>query len=131
MTMRGCCWCWANLYVFVLFALEGTITESFTAFVNRFKPANGHFATSSRLYTRSFANTVDSAMEVADNFPRTWVPLCSSYELNPQRPNSVYFLGKEYIVYRNDDESWTVCDSICPYVIQFASTTHYISMRHT
>jgi phenylpropionate dioxygenase-like ring-hydroxylating dioxygenase large terminal subunit len=33
-------------------------------------------------------------------FPHTWVPLASVYELNGNRPNSVYFLGREFIVYQ-------------------------------
>jgi len=66
-------------------------------------------------------------MGVSDKFPRTWVPLASAYELNPHRPNSVWFLGKEYIVYYegdyDDDKDaaaapdgkWIVCDSVCPH----------------
>jgi phenylpropionate dioxygenase-like ring-hydroxylating dioxygenase large terminal subunit len=32
-------------------------------------------------------------------FPKTWVPLASTFELNPNRPNPVSFLGQDYVVY--------------------------------
>lgn len=55
------------------------------------------------------------ALRDAGPFPRTWVPLASAFELNPDRPNAVYFLGQEYIVYRGDHEQWVVCDAVCPH----------------
>jgi pheophorbide a oxygenase len=53
-------------------------------------------------------------------FPRTWVPLASAYELDPQRPNEVWFLGKSYVVYQNQKQSssyssWIVVDGTCPH----------------
>lgn len=56
------------------------------------------------------------------NFPQTWVPMGSVYELDGTKPNSVYFFGQEYIIYQNtksqDDirnHGWCVIDSACPH----------------
>jgi phenylpropionate dioxygenase-like ring-hydroxylating dioxygenase large terminal subunit len=38
-------------------------------------------------------------------FPHTWVPLASVYELDGNRPNAVYFLGREFIVYQGRSSS--------------------------
>jgi len=60
-------------------------------------------------------STNSDEMLVAKSFPRTWVPLASAYEMNPKRPNSVYFLGTEYIAYCDDENKWIVCDAVCPH----------------
>jgi nitrite reductase/ring-hydroxylating ferredoxin subunit len=66
------------------------------------------------------------------SFPRTWVPMASTVELNPQRPNAVTFQGRDFIVYSPDttnssssktavtttpatSTSWVVCDAVCPH----------------
>lgn len=47
-------------------------------------------------------------------FPRTWIPLGSTYELNPNRPNEIYFLGLSYVIYQNVvNGEWIILDNVC------------------
>lgn len=58
------------------------------------------------------------ALAAMPHFPRTWVPLASTYELDGMRPNRVEFLGQSYVCYQNDPDdssSWTVADDACPH----------------
>ncbi|GKY98104.1 hypothetical protein MPSEU_000768200 [Mayamaea pseudoterrestris] len=51
-------------------------------------------------------------------FPRTWVPLGSVFELDGSRPNKVEFMGQSYVCYQNDPKdtnSWSVVDDACPH----------------
>lgn len=48
-------------------------------------------------------------------FPRTWVPLASVFELNPDRPTPVQFLGQSYVAFRDNDGKWAVLDDACPH----------------
>lgn len=61
-------------------------------------------------------------------FPRTWIPLASVFELDGSRPNAVYFLGQEYVVYcqttttgtknsttTTTNHGWVVTDGACPH----------------
>lgn len=66
----------------------------------------------------SLPKTVVSANQQAletKKFPRTWVPIASTYELDPDRPTPVEFLGQRYAVYRDNDENWVVVDNTCPH----------------
>ena len=56
-----------------------------------------------------------AALDAAPRFPRTWVPLASTYELDPDRPTPVSFLGQRYVVYRNNGGEWVVMDDVCPH----------------
>ena len=47
-------------------------------------------------------------------FPRTWVPMASIQELDPQRPTPLQFHGQRYIAY-HDTQSWVVLDDSCPH----------------
>jgi nitrite reductase/ring-hydroxylating ferredoxin subunit len=51
----------------------------------------------------------------AGRFPRTWVPLASVYELDPDRPTPLEFLGQRYVTYRDNDANWVVLDDACPH----------------
>jgi nitrite reductase/ring-hydroxylating ferredoxin subunit len=51
----------------------------------------------------------------AGKFPRTWVPLASIYELDPDRPTALEFLGQRYVTYRDNDSNWIVMDDACPH----------------
>ena len=55
------------------------------------------------------------ALAAAPQFPHTWVPLASTYELDPDRPTPVSFLGQRYVAYRNNDGEWVVMDDACPH----------------
>ena len=58
------------------------------------------------------------ALQSMPPFPRTWVPLASTFELDGTRPNKVEFLGQSYICFQTDlldDTSWTVLDDACPH----------------
>ena len=46
-------------------------------------------------------------------WPRTWVPLASTYELEPDRPSPVEFLGYKYVVWRDNHDIWHVMDDAC------------------
>jgi phenylpropionate dioxygenase-like ring-hydroxylating dioxygenase large terminal subunit len=48
-------------------------------------------------------------------FPRTWVPLASTYELDPDRPSPLEFLGQKYVCYRDNNHHWVVMDDSCPH----------------
>jgi phenylpropionate dioxygenase-like ring-hydroxylating dioxygenase large terminal subunit len=56
-------------------------------------------------------------------FPQTWVPLASVWELDGNRPNPVYFLGSEFIVYQGhfppeksaNNQGWVVTGPTCPH----------------
>jgi pheophorbide a oxygenase len=54
-------------------------------------------------------------LEDAGTFPRTWVPLASIYELDPDRPTPLEFLGQRYVTYRDNDMNWVVLDDACPH----------------
>ncbi|KAL3936791.1 MAG: hypothetical protein SGBAC_007964 [Bacillariaceae sp.] len=48
-------------------------------------------------------------------FPRTWVPIASTYELDPNRPTPVEFLGQTFATYQDNDGNWVVLDDACPH----------------
>ena len=48
-----------------------------------------------------------------DAFPRTWVPLASTFELDPDRPTPVRFLNQQYVAFRDNDGEWRVMDDAC------------------
>lgn len=48
------------------------------------------------------------------SWPRTWVPLASTYELDPTRPNKVPFAGKNYACWKGNDK-WHVVLDACPH----------------
>eukprot|EP00980_Cylindrotheca_fusiformis_P002462 scaffold584_cov132-Cylindrotheca_fusiformis.AAC.15 len=48
-------------------------------------------------------------------FPRTWVPIASTYELDPDRPTPVEFLGQKYAAYQDNAGTWVVVDDVCPH----------------
>lgn len=48
-------------------------------------------------------------------FPRTWVPLASVAELDPDRPTPLQFLGQSYVSYQDNDGHWVVFDDACPH----------------
>lgn len=55
------------------------------------------------------------ALSEATSFPRTWVPLGSTYELDPDRPTPIQFLNQDYICYRDNNGQWIVMDDSCPH----------------
>ncbi len=52
-------------------------------------------------------------------WPRTWVPLASVYELDPNRPTPLEFLDQKFVCYKhsNDEtkDDWIVMDDVCPH----------------
>lgn len=48
-------------------------------------------------------------------FPRTWVPIASTYELDPDRPTPVEFMGQKYATYQDNEGKWVVVDDACPH----------------
>lgn len=50
----------------------------------------------------------------AVNFPHTWVPAASVFELDPKRPTPLEFLGQHYVAYQGDTD-WIVVDDACPH----------------
>jgi len=65
------------------------------------------------------------------DFPRTWVPVASTLELDPNRPSRIEFLGQSYVTYRTGNDSnsnsnsttavssssndWVLVDNVCPH----------------
>ena len=64
--------------------------------------------------TQSRAAALSTA-HPADMFPRTWVPLASTWELDPDRPTPVRFLEQQYVAFRDNDGEWHVMDDACPH----------------
>jgi len=62
----------------------------------------------------TFANNRE-ALAGAPAFPRTWVPIASTWELDPDRPTPVSFLGERYVAYRDNGGNWVVLDDACPH----------------
>ncbi len=56
-----------------------------------------------------------AALAAAPAFPRTWVPIASTWELDPDRPTPVGFLGQRYVAYRDNQGQWVVMDDACPH----------------
>jgi len=49
-------------------------------------------------------------------FPRTWVPIASVYELDPNRPTPQIFLNQKYVCYLDQPSGqWIIMDDICPH----------------
>jgi len=70
------------------------------------------------------ANALSQAPSLSSNqkalgdvppFPRTWVPLASIFELDPDRPTKLEFLGQNYVTYRDNNGIWVVMDETCPH----------------
>ena len=73
-------------------------------------------STSIKQYASKGTITSMNQEELASiKFPRTWVPLCSTYELDPDRPSPVDFLGQNYVVYQDNSKNWIVMDDTCPH----------------
>lgn len=47
-------------------------------------------------------------------FPRSWVPIASTYELDPSKPTALQFLGLHYVTYF-DGNRWVLLDDACPH----------------
>mmetsp|Transcript_75392 Transcript_75392/g.125702 ORF Transcript_75392/g.125702 Transcript_75392/m.125702 type:complete len:518 (-) Transcript_75392:38-1591(-) len=48
-------------------------------------------------------------------WPRTWVPLASSFELDPERPTPVRFLGRTFVLWQDNEATWRVFEDACPH----------------
>ena len=72
--------------------------------------------TSSSTSPRLVSNQ-DALEELYPNYPRTWVPLGSTLELDPNRPTPVVFLDQSYVTYQinNETNGWVVLDNVCPH----------------
>ena len=122
------------LFVILFFAITRTMIAPTTAFSTRSCTAvastsalnrrHHHSARRSRLFadttTTRDTTTADDAppqQQQQEKFSHMWVPLASVFELNPDRPNAVEFLGKTYIVYCANTvrAEWVVTDSVCPH----------------
>jgi phenylpropionate dioxygenase-like ring-hydroxylating dioxygenase large terminal subunit len=84
-----------------------------TAFVSAFSSTNTPTTTPTSSVQQRSAN--QQALEDAPPFPRTWVPLASVYELHPDRPTPLRFLGQSYVTYQSNDGHWAVFDDACPH----------------
>ena len=64
---------------------------------------------------KTTAASVNREALASRKFPRTWVPVASTYETDPDRPSPVEFLGQKYVCYRDNDGQWVVVDDCCPH----------------
>ena len=46
-------------------------------------------------------------------FPRTWVPIASTMELDPNRPTPLQFMNQRYVTYQDNQNQWVVMDDAC------------------
>lgn len=51
----------------------------------------------------------------AKKFPRTWVPIGSTLELDPDRPSPIEFLEQRYVTYQDNQGKWVFLDDACPH----------------
>ena len=65
----------------------------------------------------STASAPSTNQKVLDDvkFPRTWVPLASTMELDPDRPTPLAFLGQKYVSYQDNVGQWVILDDACPH----------------
>ena len=56
-------------------------------------------------------------LDEGPRFPRTWIPIGSIMELNPDRPTRFTFLNQNYISFKKDNNNneWGVMDDACPH----------------
>jgi len=54
-------------------------------------------------------------LQDGEQFPRSWVPLASTFELDPNKPTPVSFLDQKYVVYQGEAGNWVVMDDACPH----------------
>mmetsp|Transcript_28498 Transcript_28498/g.41613 ORF Transcript_28498/g.41613 Transcript_28498/m.41613 type:complete len:458 (+) Transcript_28498:166-1539(+) len=47
--------------------------------------------------------------------PKTWVPIASVDELDPNRPSPIKFLNQKYVTYQDNNDHWVVMDDVCPH----------------
>jgi len=48
-------------------------------------------------------------------WPRTWVPLASTFELDPERPTPVRFLGRNLVLWQDNGGVWRAFADACPH----------------
>ena len=53
--------------------------------------------------------------ETFGDFPRTWVPIASTFELIPDKPTPVRFMEQNYVAFQDNDGEWRVMDDACPH----------------
>jgi hypothetical protein len=63
----------------------------------------------------SYAPPASNEEEVWEGFPRTWVPLASVFELDPERPTPVTFLNRKYVLWQDQDGRWRAFVDACPH----------------
>ncbi len=66
-----------------------------------------------RLWSASSTCSLNQRKLDEIKFPRTWVPIASTYELDPDRPTPIEFLGQKYVTYQDNDNNWVVLDDVC------------------
>ena len=64
---------------------------------------------------KTTASSVNREALDSRKFPRTWVPVASTYETDPDRPSPVEFLDQKYVCFRDNDGQWVVMDDCCPH----------------
>lgn len=62
-----------------------------------------------------YAPAADNEADVWERFPRSWVPIASEFELDPERPTPALFLGRNYVVWQDNDGEWRVMPDACPH----------------
>lgn len=115
--------------------LTSTTTRQSESNTNSDKNAQDKYSlsktrTSTPLPTNRRPSNQESLEESYPQFPRTWIPLASTLELDPNRPTPVEFLGQKYVIYRSsssqddkkdknnnnqEEEKWVVMDNACPH----------------
>ncbi len=80
---------------------------------------NVQYSTAAKIDETKKTNDVVTSLNrealASRKFPRTWVPLASTYELDPNRPSPLQFLGQKYVCYQDNDQRWVVLDDSCPH----------------
>ena len=66
-----------------------------------------------KLEQRATPQLSESSDNLWARWPRTWVPLASTVELDPDRPTKLQFLERNYVTYRDNLGVWRVLDDAC------------------
>jgi phenylpropionate dioxygenase-like ring-hydroxylating dioxygenase large terminal subunit len=97
-------------------ALDSAATTTTTATAKATLAPAAAAATTTTTTTTTTSSVNQQALADAPPFPRTWIPLASTFELDPDRPTPLKFLNQDYVAYReNNAEQWIVMDDACPH----------------
>lgn len=99
-----------------LFSTESSSSFDSSILDSSSKVTNNHNTRNGEKSPSATSSNQDQLEQNYPQFPRTWVPLASTLELDPDRPNRLEFLENSYVVFRGrNNNEWVVMDNACPH----------------